>query len=586
MIMTESASPVLTTHELLLALAGRVDDDLLASSRELVASGADGQALELLTATLVADRAALPPPVRAAVVAIGRALRIGLDAEQELPAAVREDGTPHRFHADAAPPAAVAWVGDVLAGPAAHQLAGRRSWLTWRRTPAGAAPGPLPHPVLLVEVDEEAGPDAHTAADVLAYQLATILHRAGAPASVEAFVAGSALPGYHAEALSSARPVPAETGRRQPAVGGAEHGSVGSARRGVRGPDVPPGKLRSAGGPDPQCEPGAAGPVLCNPALNGSPGPRSAEPAAPAVDAGRAVRRGPVGAVPTVGIPTGPASAGECKSIPPAAVPTLSSAPRLDRTPAPPATALRSVSEPQPGGDPEQELNADEPGCTIAPADEDDAYLAPLVEMNDPFSGPLQQPLLDPLLDPTVGSAHAVPQVPPEGPGAERAADKPRQSWAHDWVSGAWAMPSRAAVSSSVPSPTATNDEPAVHPSSSSGVGQRRARHRSDPDAGADVDPIDPAAGPRQAGFPPAETPRAEAPQTQPAAQQPAGTQADDSDPMASLTGTERELLRLLHAELIARERKPPTVRPTAAANAGPNGSAWPPRLDRPDQAS
>lgn len=205
--------------------------------------------------------------------------------------------------------------------------------------------------------------------------------------------------------------------------------------------------------------------------------------------------------------------AGECKSIPPAAVPaavpTLSSAPRLDRTPAPPATALRSVAEPQPGGDPgEQELNADEPGCTIAPADEDDAYLAPLVEMNDPFSGPLQQPLLDPLLDPTVGSAHAVPQVPPEGPGAERAADKPRQSWAHDWVSGAWAMPSRAAVSSSVPSPTATNDEPAVHPSSSSGVGQRRARHRSDPDAGADVDPIDPAAGPRQAGFPPAETPR------------------------------------------------------------------------------
>lgn len=55
---------------------------------------------------------------------------------------------------------------------------------------------------------------------------------------------------------------------------------------------------------------------------------------------------------------------------------------------------------------------------------------------------------------------------------------------------------------------------------------------------------------------------------------------------MASLTGTERELLRLLHAELIARERKPPTVRPTAATNAGPNGSAWPPRLDRPDQVS
>ena len=52
-----SASP----HDLLLRLAGRVDDDLLTDARELVAVGEDGHALELVTAALAADGTALPP---------------------------------------------------------------------------------------------------------------------------------------------------------------------------------------------------------------------------------------------------------------------------------------------------------------------------------------------------------------------------------------------------------------------------------------------------------------------------------------------------------------------------------------------
>ena len=44
--MDETTAPA-SPHELLLRLAGRVDDDLLADARELVAVGEDGHALEL-----------------------------------------------------------------------------------------------------------------------------------------------------------------------------------------------------------------------------------------------------------------------------------------------------------------------------------------------------------------------------------------------------------------------------------------------------------------------------------------------------------------------------------------------------------
>src|SRR5689334_9901743 len=87
-----------TTHELLLRLAGRVDDDLLADARELVAVGEDGHALELLTAALAADGAALPPAVRAELVTAAATARIDLDAESAL-APAAPDTVAHRFTA-------------------------------------------------------------------------------------------------------------------------------------------------------------------------------------------------------------------------------------------------------------------------------------------------------------------------------------------------------------------------------------------------------------------------------------------------------------------------------------------------------
>ena len=87
-------------HELLLRLAGRVDDDLLADARELVAVGEDGHALELVTAALAADATPLPPPVRAELVNAAAAARIDLDADAALAPAAPET-TAHRFSATA-----------------------------------------------------------------------------------------------------------------------------------------------------------------------------------------------------------------------------------------------------------------------------------------------------------------------------------------------------------------------------------------------------------------------------------------------------------------------------------------------------
>ena len=180
-------------HELLLALAGRLDDDLLAWARELVAVGEEGQAVELVTAALAAERVALPRRCGRRSWRRAGAAHTDLDVERELAPAVPDDATGHRFDPAAASGDRVA---AVLAGLPARRLAGCTLHLTWRSTPAGAAPGPVPRAVVLVE----AGPDR--SADVLAYLLATELDRAAVPASVEVFTTGTALPAYHVAALA------------------------------------------------------------------------------------------------------------------------------------------------------------------------------------------------------------------------------------------------------------------------------------------------------------------------------------------------------------------------------------------------
>jgi len=184
-----------TTHDLLLALAGRVDDDLLRWARELVALGEDARAVEMLTASLVAARAVLPAPVRSALVAAAHAARTDLGPAAALPQPRPEESTEHRF---TTPGGNDPVAGALLEFPA-RPLTGCSVLLARRLTPAGTAPGPLPHPVVLVRVHDET-----RRADVLAYQLGAALERAGAPASVEVLPADGPVPNYHAAALDAA----------------------------------------------------------------------------------------------------------------------------------------------------------------------------------------------------------------------------------------------------------------------------------------------------------------------------------------------------------------------------------------------
>ena len=185
-------------HELLLRLAGRLDDDLLADARELVAVGEDGHALELVTAALAADATPLPPPVRAELVNAAAAARIDLDADTAL-APAAPDTTAHRFSATA--DADVPVVGAVRELP--NRLReGVRLRLTWRQTPAGPVPTPLPQPVLLVETAADGRPG-----EVLAYQVGAALVRSGVHVAVEVLTSGRPLTSYHAAALRDSTPL-------------------------------------------------------------------------------------------------------------------------------------------------------------------------------------------------------------------------------------------------------------------------------------------------------------------------------------------------------------------------------------------
>jgi hypothetical protein len=186
------------TYRVLRELAGRVDDDLLATGRELVAVGEEGHALELLVAELVAGRVVLPHAVRSELVAEAAARRVQPDADACLPPAADIAAGPHRFDGDG-PPGAAEAVAAALAGVPVPES----GWtLAWRTTPAGAAPGPLPQPVLLARTG------SHGAPEVLTYQAQSALARAGLVVSVEVGDDGPD-PGYHRAAREVARRLPA-----------------------------------------------------------------------------------------------------------------------------------------------------------------------------------------------------------------------------------------------------------------------------------------------------------------------------------------------------------------------------------------
>jgi len=367
-----SGAPSVT--ELLLAVAGRVDDDLLAWARELITVGEDGRAIELVTATLVAEQVALPPEVRAAIVQASRAVRSEIDAARALAPARPEVGCRHRF--DPAPAGIAAGrITAALHPVLARQAAGCSLWLTWRLTPAGGAPGPLPHPVVLVELP---GAEPALSADVLAYQVMTALERAGTPASVEVLGADDELHGYHREALRTARPVEqaGNTPKPQP------------TRQPVAAPVAAPVAPPAAAEPPRSGRRRAAGDT------GGSRPRRQGPRPTPAGQGGDDVPRRR--ARPT---PAGPAKA-------PAA-----DAPAEPAAVHPPdAEQARPAASPRPAPAP---VERPSPPC--------------------PLSGPLIQPLMAPLLDPTIDDDDPLGLsrigVPPH---------RTSEPWDREWVTGSW----------------------------------------------------------------------------------------------------------------------------------------------------
>jgi hypothetical protein len=265
----EDADVAVETHSLLLSLAGLVDDELLGWCRELVAVGESDYALELAAAAVQADRVRLPGPLHADLLDAAQRRRV-LGRGESLPIADSVPRMPHRFAVDPTehgfPPRAEEWSPQTaLRSVPPRLLRDCQLWLTWRLTPAGGAPGPLPHPVVLIETLDGVG------ADLLAYQVAEVLARAGVFASVEVFSGESELDEYHRAALAEAHLVVGPEA-------GEEHGFLDRAGIGGTGsleavPPIP--------GPAPRArvEPGVNGTARETPlrvAENGVPRPAPA----------------------------------------------------------------------------------------------------------------------------------------------------------------------------------------------------------------------------------------------------------------------------------------------------------------------
>jgi hypothetical protein len=208
-------------HDLLLSLAGRLDDDALADARQMLASAELDRSLEYIAGCLVAGRVALSKTQHDDLEALfadtylDPALIDRLVVMEPVPMGRHQfavgavDGRePDRGVADA--------IRSVL-----NVLPDIRSvWCVWRLTPAGPVSGPVPHRVVLVGV----GPGGF--APATAYRVEYALRHVGIRASVEVLVDGHEASPYHQEAMRCAQQIPFD----EPGVPGSSMSSVEPAR--------------------------------------------------------------------------------------------------------------------------------------------------------------------------------------------------------------------------------------------------------------------------------------------------------------------------------------------------------------------
>lgn len=185
-------------HDLLLALAGRVDDDALSQARELLAVAELDRAVELVVGCLLAGRMPVTTDERHQITWLLDELRSepaladGLLVVESVPV------PRHRFTVESDPTDGMA---DAL-GRAISVLPDVRSVrCVWRSTAAGATQGPLPQRVVVVDI----GPKGF--APATAYRIDSVLRRVGVRAAVEVLRPGTQLSEYHAAAVTTAREV-------------------------------------------------------------------------------------------------------------------------------------------------------------------------------------------------------------------------------------------------------------------------------------------------------------------------------------------------------------------------------------------
>ncbi|HKS45365.1 MAG TPA: hypothetical protein VJT49_09660 [Amycolatopsis sp.] len=190
----------LRLHNLLLSLAGRLDDSALSEARELTARARLDEAAELTTGALIAGKL----PVRESEQhELGLVLELSrsdatLADHLTVNDAEADNGVLHRFSGENHPEEGIA---DALDRTLRVLPDLRSVHAVWRNTPAGSVPGPLPQRVVLVEI----GPDGNPPA--AAYRIDSALRRAGIRTVVEVTGPGAERTRFHDQALTSATAV-------------------------------------------------------------------------------------------------------------------------------------------------------------------------------------------------------------------------------------------------------------------------------------------------------------------------------------------------------------------------------------------
>ncbi|WP_414943284.1 hypothetical protein [Amycolatopsis sp. cmx-11-32] len=188
----------LRLHNLLLALAGRIDDSALTEARELIARAHIDEAVELTTGTLIAGKIPVSSSEQRELALVLEMSRSDATLANDLLVEEDESVLTHRFTGENQPEFGLAEALDRTL----QVLPDVRSvHAVWRNTPAGSVPGSLPQRVVLVEIGPEGNPPA------VAFRVDTALRRAGIRSVVEVAGPGVARSAYHQAASSAASPV-------------------------------------------------------------------------------------------------------------------------------------------------------------------------------------------------------------------------------------------------------------------------------------------------------------------------------------------------------------------------------------------